>query len=140
MWPRGRCGRRKVSHGGRFVTRSGHWAIGPEGRAMLYQEPRAARWLRGTNTMLGQVRTLFLGFLVIWPVFGLWGIRTGAGIRTVVLAIGAVVIVEIWLYAGYRRQRFPAWSWIFEGLCILLAAGASNFGATVGLLFMWVNF
>jgi PAS domain S-box-containing protein len=107
---------------------------------MLYQEPRAARWLRGTNTMLGQVRTLFLGFLVIWPVFGLWGIRTEAGVRTVVLAIAATVVVEVWLYAGYRRQRFPAWSWTFEGLCVLLVAGGSNFGATVGLLFMWVNF
>jgi PAS domain S-box-containing protein len=107
---------------------------------MLYQEPRGERWLRGTNTMLGQVRTLFLGFLVIWPVFGLWGINPEAGVRTVVLAVAATVLVEAWLYAGYRRERFPAWSWILEGLCILVVAGSSNYGATVGVCFMWVNF
>jgi PAS domain S-box-containing protein len=107
---------------------------------MLYQEPRAQRWLRGTNTMLGQVRTLFLAFLVIWPVFGLWGIDPAASARTVVLAIAAIVLVELWLYAGYRRERFPAWSWVLEGLCILVVAGSSNFGSTVGMCFMWVNF
>jgi PAS domain S-box-containing protein len=93
-----------------------------------------------TKTMLGQIRTLYLGFLLIWPVFGLWSLGPDADSGPTLLAVSMTVLVEVWLVAGYRRQRFPAWSWIGEGVCISLVAGASAYSATVGLCFMWVSF
>jgi PAS domain S-box-containing protein len=107
---------------------------------MLLRESSVRRWLRGTDTMLGQVRTLFLGILLAWPAFGLWGLladsRTGLAVPAVLVAF----LVVAWLYAGYRRQHFPAWSWVLEGACICLVAEATGYGTTVGLLFVWVNF
>ena len=98
------------------------------------------RWLRGTDTMLGQVRTLFLGILVFWPAFGLWGLL-GTNRRELVWpAVVAALAVVGWLYAGYRRQRFPAWSWILEGACMCLVASATDYGTTIGLCFVWINF
>jgi PAS domain S-box-containing protein len=91
------------------------------------------------DTMLGQIRALFLGFLIIWPIFGLWGVRSSP----LPLGIGAVIATIAlagWLYAGYRRARFPAWSWIVEGGCVCVVAGASHYGTTIGLCFMWVTF
>jgi PAS domain S-box-containing protein len=107
---------------------------------MGFQVPRARRRLQSTDTMLGQVRTLFLGFLLIWPVFGLWGISGHGSTGTAVLAVAATVVLAVWLCFGYRRQHFPAWSWILEGLCVLAVAAASDFGPTLGLAFIWVNF
>jgi PAS domain S-box-containing protein len=99
----------------------------------------ARRWLRGTDTMLGQVRTLFLGILLVWPLFGLWGLSGHRSALAVPAVLAALVVVG-WLYAGYRRQRFPAWSWIFEGACVGLVAAGSDFGITIGLCIVWVNF
>jgi len=48
----------------------------------------ARRWLRGTETMLGQVRTLFLGILLVWPLFGLWGL---SGHRSALLPPEALI-------------------------------------------------
>ncbi|MET0495876.1 MAG: ATP-binding protein [Actinoplanes sp.] len=107
---------------------------------MVFQVPRAGRRLQGTDTMLGQVRTLFLGFLLIWPMFGLWGISGHGSAGTAALAVAATVVLAVWLCMGYRRQHFPAWSWIFEGLCVLAVVAASDFGPTLGLTFIWVNF
>lgn len=39
----------------------------------------ARRWLPGIDTMLGQVRTLFLGVVLASPVFGMWGLSTTTG-------------------------------------------------------------
>ena len=78
---------------------------------MWYSKLRPERLLRGTDTMLGQVRTLFLGFLAVWPVFGFWGIEAVGG-RRIGVAVAAAVTLVAWCYAGYRWQRFPAWSWI----------------------------
>lgn len=95
--------------------------------------------LRGTDTMLGQIRSLYLGFCLIWPLFGLWGIRATADTETMLITVVATVAVEMWLFLGYRRQRFPAWSWAIEGCCVFAVAGASEFHSTVGLVFMWIN-
>ncbi|WP_232323689.1 ATP-binding protein [Catenuloplanes japonicus] len=107
---------------------------------MIYQRLPVQRWVRATDTMLGQIRTLFLGFLLLWPLIGLWGVVPHRDARPIVVAAVAIVVLLAWSYAGYRRQRFPAWSWVPEGLCVLLVAAASDFGGTIGLCFMWVNF
>ncbi|WP_084556334.1 two-component system sensor histidine kinase NtrB [Couchioplanes caeruleus] len=99
----------------------------------------ARRWLRGTETMLGQVRTLFLGILVVWPAFGLIGLRD-ADPRIAAPAVVASVLLLVWLYLGYRRQHFPFWSWVPEGAAACLVAVASGFGVSVGLCFVWLNF
>ncbi|MEV8508411.1 ATP-binding protein [Actinoplanes sp. NPDC051475] len=97
------------------------------------------RWVRGSTTMLGQVRALFFVFLLIWPFAGLWGVhRSSPPYR--VAAVATTLLLVAWLYAGYRRQRFPAWSWVAEGAAVCLVAGASDYRTTVGLCFMWVNF
>ena len=99
------------------------------------------RWFPGTGTMLGQVRTLYLVLLLLWPVVGLWGWAFGRDNQAMMLAVGATVLLEVWLYAGYQRQRFPAGSWIGEGLGICLVATAvSDYGTTATLCFLWVNF
>ncbi|MDT4990477.1 MAG: two-component system, NtrC family, sensor kinase [Actinoplanes sp.] len=95
--------------------------------------------VRIPDTMLGQIRALFLGFLIIWPIFGLWGVRS-APFPLGVGAVIATVALTGWLYAGYRRARFAAWSWVVEGACVCVVAGASHYGTTIGLCFMWVNF
>ncbi|HEX8348262.1 MAG TPA: PAS domain S-box protein, partial [Actinoplanes sp.] len=89
--------------------------------------------------MLGQVRTLFLGILLLWPAFGLWGLIGASAPRATSAAAAAVVVVG-WLYAGYLRQRFPAWSWLGEGVCVGVVAAGSDYGITIGLCFLWVNF
>ncbi|MEU4216910.1 ATP-binding protein [Actinoplanes sp. NPDC026623] len=99
----------------------------------------AQRWLPGIDTMLGQVRTLFVGVLLAWPVFGLWGLSDTSGDAAVAGAVAAVLF-PVWIFIGYRRQRFPAWSWIVEGACVCLIAEACDFGATIGLIFAWVCF
>jgi PAS domain S-box-containing protein len=98
------------------------------------------RAFRATDTMLGQLRTLFLCFVVFWPAFGFWSIGRSAGGRELALAVVATVALEVWLYLGYRRQHFPAWSWIAEGACIAAVAGVSHYGSTIALCFLWVNF
>jgi PAS domain S-box-containing protein len=110
-----------------------------EEAVVWYSRLRPERLLCATDTMLGQVRTLFLGFLMLWPVFGFWGVEAVEGHR-IAVAVAVTVTLLVWCYAGYRWQRFPAWSWIPEGLCVLMVAGASDFGGTIGLCFMWVNF
>jgi PAS domain S-box-containing protein len=107
---------------------------------MLDRMPLLATRMRGATTMLGQIRTLFLVFPLIWPAFGLWGMDADLDSRRMVLAIAAAVFLAGWLYAGYRRQSFPAWSWILEGGCVACVAAASSHGATVGLCLVWVNF
>jgi PAS domain S-box-containing protein len=89
--------------------------------------------------MLGQIRTLFLGILLVWPAFGLWSLSSSSS-PIAGPAVVATFLVLGWLYAGYRRQHFPVWSWIVEGACICLVAGASGYKITVGLCFLWVNF
>ncbi|GAA3334782.1 hypothetical protein GCM10020358_00540 [Amorphoplanes nipponensis] len=89
--------------------------------------------------MLGQIRTLFLGILLLWPLFGLWGL-SGHRRELAAPAVAATLVVVGWLYTGYRRQRFPAWSWILEGACVCLVAAGSDFGITIGLCVVWVNF
>jgi PAS domain S-box-containing protein len=106
---------------------------------MIGVHPWAQRWLSGSTTMLGQVRSLFLIFVLLWPLFGLWGVHAAA-LPLEGGAVLAAVALTAWLYAGYRRQRFPAWSWLAEGACVSVVAGASNYGTSVGLCFMWVNF
>src|SRR5689334_5841694 len=81
-----------------------------EGAAMDTGTLRAQRWLRSTDTMLGQVRSLFLGVLLLWPFLGLWGIL-GHDAATGAAALVAALFLVGWLYAGYRRQCFPVWSW-----------------------------
>ncbi|WP_306830240.1 ATP-binding protein [Catenuloplanes nepalensis] len=107
---------------------------------MRYPTSWMTRWLSGTDTMLGQVRTLFFGFLLLWPLFGLWGVDPHGDARRVVLAVALTLVLQAWSYLGYQRQRFPAWSWVPEGACVFLVAGTSDFDATIGLCFMWVNF
>ncbi|MEV6596283.1 ATP-binding protein [Actinoplanes sp. NPDC051346] len=85
------------------------------------------------------MRTLFLGILLAWPVFGLWGLH-GADPRIAIAVVVLALSVNTWLYLGYRRQRFPFWSWIPEGVCMGLIAAASDYGTTIGLYFVWVNF
>ena len=106
---------------------------------MISEHPWAQRWLSGSATMLGQVRSLFLTFVLLWPVLGLWGVHS-ASIVLVLTAVVAALALTGWLYHGYRRQRFPAWSWLAEGACVCLVAAASGYGPTIGLAFMWVNF
>jgi PAS domain S-box-containing protein len=107
---------------------------------MVGQRPWWERYFPETGGMLGRIRTLCLSLLLIWPIFGLWGLAPHRGVRATVLAAAAIVLVEVWLYAGYRRQRFPPWSWIGEGICICLVAKVSDYGTAVGLCFVWVNF
>jgi len=99
---------------------------------------RGASWTR-TGPMLGQVRLLFLVFCLIWSIIGLFGIHPGFGVDWVVAA-GAIVVVEVSLFRGYRRGRFAWWTWLVEGPCVGLVAAASGFGITIGLLFVWINF
>ncbi|MFI7600087.1 nitrogen regulation protein NR(II) [Actinoplanes sp. NPDC049681] len=97
------------------------------------------RWVRGSTTMLGQIRALFLVFVLCWPLVGFWGMhRSSVPYRIAAVAMTLVLIG--WLYAGYRRGRFPAWSWVAEGACVCFVAGASDYRTTIGLCFMWVNF
>ncbi|MDR7275323.1 two-component system sensor histidine kinase NtrB [Catenuloplanes atrovinosus] len=107
---------------------------------MLSRRVFVDRWLCATDTMLGQIRTLFLALLMLWPAFGLWGVETHGDIRRAVVVVVMIVVLQAWSYSGYRRQAFPAWSWIPEGACVLLVLGASDFVAATGLCFIWVSF
>ncbi|MEV4702945.1 ATP-binding protein [Actinoplanes sp. NPDC049316] len=97
------------------------------------------RWFRRTDTMLGQVRTLFLLFVLIWPFFGLWGVRRAPAPLAVAAVVATLCLVG-WLVLGYRRQRFPVWSWVVEGMGVAVVAGASGYGTTIGVCFLWINF
>ncbi|GAB1691101.1 ATP-binding protein [Krasilnikovia sp. M28-CT-15] len=97
------------------------------------------RWLRGTDTMLGQVRTLYLGIVLAWPLLGLWHLLAVPAPLALTGAAAGLLLVG-WLHLGYRRERFPAWSWLGEGACLFLAAWASGHGVLIGLSLAWVGF
>ncbi|MCA2213179.1 two-component system sensor histidine kinase NtrB [Jidongwangia harbinensis] len=107
---------------------------------MVIPVPWAGRFFQGTDTMLGQLRTLFFGFVLLWPVFGFWAVWRHAERYELQAAVVATVLLEVWLYRGYRRQRFPAWSWVPEGVCVAAVAAASDYGPTIVMCFLWVNF
>ena len=69
-------------------------------------------WFHGIGSLLDQIRTLFLGLLLVWPLFGLWGVVSAGDGGKIALAVGATLALEAWLVLGYRQGRFPAWSWI----------------------------
>src|SRR3569833_824227 len=73
--------------------------------------------------MLGQMRALFMTTCVVMPLPGLWSGRNGT---TMVALIATPVALDLWLYAGYRRQSFPAWSWWLEGGAVFLQAKKTN--------------
>jgi len=102
--------------------------------------PWRQRWFQDTGTMLGQIRTLFIGFVLVWPLVGLWGVGAATDDLPAEAAVVASVALAAWLYTGYRRRHFAAWTWIIEGACVFVVAGASHYGPTVGLCFLWVNF
>ena len=97
------------------------------------------RSIRARDTMLAQVRRLFLALCLIWMIVGLaWaGAREPAGPY---LSLGAVAVVLASLVIGFRRGRFPYWSWLVEGAGVCLVAARSGHTITFGILFVWVNF
>jgi PAS domain S-box-containing protein len=98
-----------------------------------------SRWGRGHDTMLGQVRTLFLTLCLIWTLVGLaWADLGGRG--EPYLTIGAVTAVLASLVVGYRRGGFPRWTWLVEGVGVCVIAAGSGHAITFGLFFVWVNF
>ena len=101
------------------------------------------RWLRsGADgaSMLGQVRSLFLVFCLLWSLIGVFGVEQGAHRETRVATLAAIVLVELCLCWGYRRGTFPRALWLVEAPCVYLVAAASDFGVTIGLLYVWINF
>jgi PAS domain S-box-containing protein len=89
--------------------------------------------------MLEQVRTLFLTLCLIWTLVGLvWADLDGVGGPYV--TVGAVAAVVVPLVVGYRRGRFPRWTWLVEGVGVCVVATGSGHAVTFGLLFVWVNF
>ncbi|GAA2512838.1 two-component system sensor histidine kinase NtrB [Winogradskya humida] len=101
-----------------------------------------ARWpwlSAGKGSLLGQVRLLFLLFCLLWSVIGVFGI-TASDNRAGAAEITAIVVVAASLCLGYRRGRFPLALWPVEALCVGLVAAASDYGVTIGLLFVWINF
>lgn len=103
-------------------------------------QPWAPSWFHSIGSLLDQIRMLFLGLLLVWPLFGLWGVAAVGDGRRTALVMGATLAVEVWLLLGFRRRRFPAWSWIPEGACIFAVTAASGYSTTVALLFLWINF
>ena len=98
-----------------------------------------SHWAREHDSMLGQVRTLFLTLCLIWTLVGLaWADLNGPGEPYV--TIGAVTAVLVPLIVGYRRGRFPRWTWFVEGVGVCVIATGSGHAITFGLLFVWVNF
>jgi PAS domain S-box-containing protein len=114
-------------------------ATGGQAMTVARWQARAVRLFRKPDTMLGQIRGLFLAFCLIWPVFGLFAIGARASTGNLWLAVVGALAAELWWCVGYRRQRFPAWSWPIEGFCVWLVVSASDFGTSVGFLFMWIN-
>jgi PAS domain S-box-containing protein len=104
-----------------------------------YARQATLRWLRGHDTMLGQVRTLFLALCLIWTLVALAGdghLHSGGPF----VNWGAGVVMLASLIVGYRRGRFPRWTWFAEGAAVCLIAADSGDAITFGLLFVWVNF
>ena len=98
-----------------------------------------SRWVREHDSMLGQVRTLFLTLCLIWTLVGLaWTDFDGPG--EPYLTIGAVTAVLAPLLVGYRRGVFPRWTWFVEGVGVCVIATGSGHAITFGLFFVWVNF
>jgi PAS domain S-box-containing protein len=98
-----------------------------------------SRWVREHDSLLGQVRMLFLTLCLIWTLVGLpWTDFNGRGepYRT----IGAATVVLVSLVVGYRRGGFPRWTWFVEGVGVCVIAAGSGHAITFGLFFVWVNF
>jgi PAS domain S-box-containing protein len=100
---------------------------------------RRLRLSYGTGSLLGQVRLLFLMFCLLWSVIGFFGISV-TGRSTWTAEIFAMAVVEVSLCLGYRRGRFPHALWLVEAPCVCVVAAASNYGVTIGLLYVWINF
>ncbi|MDY7086681.1 MAG: ATP-binding protein [Actinomycetota bacterium] len=90
--------------------------------------------------MLGQVRSLFLLFCLLWSLIGVFGVKEDAGVGGRAATVAAIVIVELCLCWGYRRGRCPRALWLIEAPCVYVVAVASDFSITVGLLYVWINF
>ncbi|GAA0503421.1 hypothetical protein Ade02nite_35900 [Paractinoplanes deccanensis] len=104
---------------------------------------KLGRWRRASAAgapMLGQLRLLFLLFCLLWSLIGLFGVEHDTDTATRVAAAAAIVVVELCLVWGYRRGNFPRALWLVEAPCVCLVAAASDYGITVGLLYVWINF
>jgi PAS domain S-box-containing protein len=89
--------------------------------------------------MLGQVRALFLTLCLIWTLLGV--ARTDLdGPGDPYVTIGGLAAVLTSLVVGYRRGRFPRWTWLVEGVGVCVVATGSGHAVTFGLFFVWVNF
>ncbi|WP_285687359.1 ATP-binding protein [Actinoplanes sp. NBRC 103695] len=85
------------------------------------------------------MRLLFLVFCLIWAAIGFYGADADSGVPRSASG-AAIVVVEASLVVGYRRGRFPWWTWLVELPCVGLVAFASGYKITIGLLFVWINF
>lgn len=98
-----------------------------------------SHWVLEHDSMLGQVRALFLTLCLIWTPVGLaWADLDGSGEPYV--TIGAITAVLVPLVVGYRRGGFPRWSWLVEGVGVCTIATGPGHVITFGLFFVWINF
>jgi PAS domain S-box-containing protein len=101
---------------------------------------RLRTFLDGPGTMLGQVRRIFLSACLAWILLAF---PLAARRLTLVEALVATLLLVAlvgWGYLGYRRLRFPAWSWIAEGALLGAVRVLCDHSGAVILVLLWANF
>ena len=65
--------------------------------------------------MLRQLQALFMINCIVMPVTGVWSVNGAAQNEIIVVT---TIALQVWLYIGYRRRTFPAWSWLIEATTV----------------------
>jgi PAS domain S-box-containing protein len=98
------------------------------------------RSFRKPESMLEQMRRLFLVLCLAWPTLGVPGLLADPHAPSPLAAILTTAALAAWWCRGYLRQGFPLWDWPVSGAGVLLVLWASGFELGIGMLFVWLNF
>jgi two-component system cell cycle sensor histidine kinase/response regulator CckA len=92
---------------------------------------------------IARFRALLLGFTLVMAVSNAVVIAVASDIPQPFRVAGSLAALTLagWWYWGYRRQRFPAFGWLLEGVLLFAVASTSNLPLrALGVFYVAIQF